>query len=182
MKKIYLLLLGAIFVLSGCVARTYPLTRDRIDQELSEGNRGYLMGKPSGEERVRKETREVRVFEIELGSPYKAKNKGIVTSAPAAPEREQVSFEPNDSYTNMAQEPETISGNFRRYTVEKNDTLQKISQKFYGTTKKWNKIYEANRDTLKTPDRVYPGKVLNIPEEGIASPAKTLKTPKENLK
>ncbi len=182
MKKIYLLLLGSIFVLSGCVARTYPLTRDRIDQELSDGNRGYLMGKHSGEEKTRKETREVRVFEIEIGSPYKAKNKGIVTSAPAAPESEQASFEPNDAFMSPAQETEPASGNFRKYTVEKNDTLQKISQKFYGTTKRWNKIYEANRDTLKTPDRVYPGKVLNIPEEGIASPVKTLKTPKENLK
>ena len=182
MKKIYLLLLGSIFVLSGCVARTYPLTRDRIDQELSDGNRGYLMGKHSGEEKARKETREVRVFEIEIGSPYKAKNKGIVTSAPAAPESEQASFEPNNAFMSPAQETEPASGNFRKYTVEKNDTLQKISQKFYGTTKRWNKIYEANRDTLKTPDRVYPGKVLNIPEEGIASPVKTLKTPKENLK
>ena len=182
MKKLYLLLLGTIFVLSGCVARTYPLTRDRIDQQLNEGNRGYLMGKSSGEEKVRKETREVRVFEIEIGSPYKNKNKGIVNSTTV--QNTQVSFENNDASTNLPSEPLLTNGNYQIYTVEKNDTLQKISQKFYGTTKKWAKIYEANRDTLKTPDRVYPGKTLNIPEEGIASsPAKTLlKEPKENLK
>jgi nucleoid-associated protein YgaU len=180
MKRLYLLLLGTIFVLSGCVARTYPLTRDRIDQQLTEGNRGYLMGKPSAEEKVRKETREVRVFEIEIGSPYKAKNKEIVSSA--SRQNTPTSLESDYTSVNVAEEPALTSGNFQRYTVEKNDTLQKISQKFYGTTKKWTKIYEANRDTLKTPDRVYPGRVLNIPEEGIASPAKRLKEPKENLK
>src|SRR5512139_2133187 len=31
----------------------------------------------------------------------------------------------------------------QNYTVKKGDTLQEISQKFYGTTKKWRKIYEA---------------------------------------
>lgn len=140
------------------------------------------MGKPSGEEKARKETREVRVFEIEIGSPYKTKNKGIVTST--AVQNNQASIESNDNFADVTSEPLMASGNFKKYTVEKNDTLQKISQKFYGTTKKWAKIYEANRDTLKTPDRVYPGKVLNIPEEGIvSSPAKhLLKEPKENLK
>lgn len=180
MKKLYLLLLGTIFVLSGCVARTYPLTRDRIDQQLTEGNRGFLMGKPSGEEKVRKDTREVRVFEIEIGSPYKARNKGIVSSNTA--QNTRASFESDTTANASSEQPELTSGNFQKYTVEKNDTLQKISQKFYGTTKKWAKIYEANRDTLKTPDRVYPGKILNIPEEGIASPVRKLKEPKENLK
>ena len=182
MKKLFLLLLGTTFVLSGCVARTYPLTRDRIDQQLTEGNRGYLMGKPSGEEKARKDTREVRVFEIEIGSPYKTKNKGMVNTTT---QNTPASFESNNTFTSASlEQSELTSGNFQRYTVEKNDTLQKISQKFYGTTKKWTKIYNANRDTLKTPDRVYPGKILNIPEEGMASsPAKTLlKEPRENLK
>ncbi len=180
MKKLYLLLLAATLALSGCVARTYPLTRDRIDQQLTEGNRGYLMGKPSGEEKVRKDTREVRVFEIEIGSPYRAKNKGVVTPTQNMPTSLESNYAPSD----FSSEAALPSGNFQKYTVEKNDTLQKISQKFYGTTKKWTKIFEANRDTLKTPDRVYPGKVLNIPEEGIisTSPKNGLKEPKENLK
>lgn len=180
MKKLYLLLLATIFISSGCVARTYPLTRDRIDQQLTGGNRGYLMGKPSGEEKTRKDTREVRVFEIEIGSSYKAKNKGMVNTTSA---QNTQALESNYTPTNVPSESTLPSGNFQKYTVEKNDTLQKISQKFYGTTKKWTKIYNANRDTLKTPDRVYPGKTLNIPEEGIASsPAKVMKEPKENLK
>jgi nucleoid-associated protein YgaU len=52
----------------------------------------------------------------------------------------------------------------RTYKVAKGDTLQKISRKFYGTTKKWPLLYKANRDKLKTPDKVYPGQILVIPE------------------
>ncbi len=54
----------------------------------------------------------------------------------------------------------------RRYKTRKGDTLQKISRRFYGTTKKWPLIYKANRNKLKGPDKVYPGQVLNIPEAG----------------
>ena len=67
------------------------------------------------------------------------------------------------------------AGSFQKYTVEKWDTLQKISQKFYGTTKRWKKIFEANTDVLKSPNSIRPGQSVNIPVEG-------LKEPKENLK
>jgi nucleoid-associated protein YgaU len=65
-----------------------------------------------------------------------------------------------------------------KYKVQKGDTLQKISQKFYGTTKKWQKIYEANKDTLKGPDKLYPGRTINIPVDSAGK----LKEPSENLK
>ncbi len=180
MKKVFLLLFGGVFLLSGCVARTYPLTKERVDQQLSEGNRGYLMGKATGQEKTRKETREIRVFEIEFGSPYKIKNKGVVTSGstyeiPAAPEP---SYMPEP----IEPAPLKVGGTFKKYTVQKNDTLQKISQKFYGTTRKWMKIYNANRDTLATPDKLYPGKVIKIPEGKFESEVKIMKEPKENLK
>lgn len=53
-----------------------------------------------------------------------------------------------------------------KYKVKKGQTLQDISKDVYGTTKKWKKIYEANKDKLKSPDKVYAGQVLNIPQEG----------------
>lgn len=49
------------------------------------------------------------------------------------------------------------------YVVKKGDTLQKISQKFYGTTKSWRKIYQANKKTMKDPDKVAEGDKLIIP-------------------
>ena len=50
------------------------------------------------------------------------------------------------------------------YVVQKGDTLQKISEKFFGTTKKWKDIYEANRKVLKSPDRIRAGQKLVIPK------------------
>jgi len=53
------------------------------------------------------------------------------------------------------------------YIVQKGDTLQIISARpeIYGTVKKWVKIYEANKDTLSAPDKIYPGQKLKIPRE-----------------
>ena len=50
------------------------------------------------------------------------------------------------------------------YVVKKGDTLQKISSEMYGTAKKWKKIYDANKDVLKSPDTIKPGQKLVIPE------------------
>ena len=73
--------------------------------------------------------------------------------------------------------------NFESYTVGKNDTLQKISMKFYGTTKKWMKIYDANKDVLHSPNKLYAGQTLKIPSspELKAKPG-NMAEPKENLK
>ena len=180
MKKltaVKILLLGSALILSGCTVRSYPLTRDRVDQSLTEGNHGYLQGKPpAGSETVRKETRTVQIVEVELGSPFKFEKTKKVTPANTLAQAE-LTNEGNRGYVNQ---DETIApaGNFEKYVVQKNDTLQKISMKYFGTTKKWTKIYDANKDTLKTPNKLYPGKTINIPVEA----KETMKETKENLK
>ena len=55
----------------------------------------------------------------------------------------------------------TTSG--RTYTVRRGDTLGKISQRFYGTTRRYMDIYEANRDKMSSPSNVEVGQVLVIP-------------------
>jgi nucleoid-associated protein YgaU len=52
------------------------------------------------------------------------------------------------------------------YMVEKGDTLSGISKKVYGKASQWNRIFEANRDLLDDPDKIYPGQVLKIPTIG----------------
>jgi len=52
----------------------------------------------------------------------------------------------------------------RTYTVEKGDTLSKIAKHHYGDANKWRKIFDANTDILKDPDRIFPGQVLKIPD------------------
>ena len=51
----------------------------------------------------------------------------------------------------------------RTYTVVAGDTLSKIAKREYGDASKWHQIYEANRDTIKNPDLIYPGQTFKIP-------------------
>ncbi len=52
------------------------------------------------------------------------------------------------------------SGGGNTYTVESGDTLSKIAGK-YGI--QWKAIWDANRDVLSHPDKIYPGQELKIP-------------------
>ena len=54
-------------------------------------------------------------------------------------------------------------GGQQTYTVEKGDNLSSISKRFYGKSKFWKQIYEANRDTIENPDLIYPGQTINLP-------------------
>jgi nucleoid-associated protein YgaU len=49
------------------------------------------------------------------------------------------------------------------YTVVAGDTLSKIAKREYGDASKWHRIYEANKDTIKNPDLIYPGQTFKIP-------------------
>lgn len=59
---------------------------------------------------------------------------------------------------------EVSSGGGQRYTVKKGDTLGSISRKFFGTTKHWKKI--ANANGIKNPSSLKVGKSITIPGGG----------------
>lgn len=52
----------------------------------------------------------------------------------------------------------------RYYTVKSGDTLSAISKTVYGDPNQYNKIFEANRPMLSSPDKIYPGQTLRIPK------------------
>ena len=54
-------------------------------------------------------------------------------------------------------------GGERTYTVAKGDTLSQIAREHYGKAGKWRAIFEANRDQIDDPDKIFPGQVLKIP-------------------
>ena len=49
----------------------------------------------------------------------------------------------------------------QEYEVKAGDNLSKIAKNYPGLT--WQKIYEANKDTIKDPDMIHPGQKLRIP-------------------
>lgn len=56
------------------------------------------------------------------------------------------------------------SGNSRTYKVQPGDTLSKIAKEFYGNPNEYNRIFEANRDQLASPDKIQAGQQLVIPQ------------------
>ena len=52
----------------------------------------------------------------------------------------------------------------RTYTVQAGDSLSKISKKYYGDANQYMKIFEANRDALNDPNKIFPGQTLKIPQ------------------
>lgn len=57
-----------------------------------------------------------------------------------------------------------LEGLERTYIVQRGDSLWKISQKLYGSAKYWRKIFDANRDSISSPSRIYVGQILLIPD------------------
>ena len=49
------------------------------------------------------------------------------------------------------------------YIVKPGDTLSKISKQFYGNANDYMKIFNANKDKLKDPDKISVGQELKIP-------------------
>ncbi|MBN8681225.1 MAG: LysM peptidoglycan-binding domain-containing protein [Chitinophagales bacterium] len=52
---------------------------------------------------------------------------------------------------------------YTRHTVVKGESLSKIAKHYYDDMMLYNKIFEANRDQLKSADEIEIGQVLVIP-------------------
>jgi nucleoid-associated protein YgaU len=53
-------------------------------------------------------------------------------------------------------------GGEETYEVKSGDTLSKIGN-HHGVS--WQEIFEANKDTIKDPDKIFPGQTLRIPRK-----------------
>jgi nucleoid-associated protein YgaU len=49
------------------------------------------------------------------------------------------------------------------YVVVPGDSLSKIAKREYGDGNLWKRIFDANTDLLKDPDKIFPGQKLKIP-------------------
>lgn len=63
-------------------------------------------------------------------------------------------------------EPEPVTGTQpqdRTYTVQKGDCLWSIAARQLGDGRRWQEIYDRNRDILSNPHRIYVGQQLRLP-------------------
>lgn len=89
-------------------------------------------------------------------------NSAQAANTPQANQTAQATSTPSNTSTSnggQTQEPHF-------YEVKKGDTLWKIAEEVYGKGHgdKNNIIFEANKPMLKSPDKIFPGQKLRIPE------------------
>ena len=153
-----------VLLVAGCRTAAQKTQIPRVDLQLTgEGNRGYLIGTPPppGQQKV---TREMFGLMIELPNFSTPGTAGV--AAPAESPKMSTSSESGATYVPQ--------GPYDRYAVQKGDSLWSIAAKpeIYGSATGWRKIFDANRELLKSPDRVRPGMTLRIPrgkDSGAAS-------------
>lgn len=172
----------------GVTTRAYITDKERVDQAMEGGNFGYLAGTPQAEDRTSlKKTRKVYVVEVTKEPPELSDD--TTTTTTTTTESTTSYRSPFTEESAQAEEPRgrkielprfdedsprsapaaasddenapVVGG--QAYTVEKDDTLQKISKKFYGTYSKWPQIYEANKNVIQNPNRIKQGVTLQIP-------------------
>ena len=49
------------------------------------------------------------------------------------------------------------------YEIKSGDTLGAIAKQFYGKASQYMRIFEANRDIIDDPNKIYPGQKIRIP-------------------
>ena len=49
------------------------------------------------------------------------------------------------------------------YEIVSGDTLGAIAKRYYGNASKYVKIFEANKDIISDPNKIYPGQKIRIP-------------------
>jgi nucleoid-associated protein YgaU len=62
-----------------------------------------------------------------------------------------------------APKPEEPEDKAEIYEIVSGDTLGGIAKKFYGSASKYMKIFEANREIISDPNKIYPGQKIRIP-------------------
>jgi nucleoid-associated protein YgaU len=97
-------------------------------------------------EAVEIEEREVTVDEVKVTRNIPAEEEVVVTYE--EPQTTSYSSSTDDVY----------------YIVQQNDNLFKIARKHYGDGEEWNKIFEANRDSMPDSNSLFVGQELLIPD------------------
>ncbi len=160
MRRLVGAMVVAVFV-AGCRTATRVIQEPRVDLEVSGGNRGYLVGTPPPATEPAKTTRQMVETEIEIPSwsQLKPGHGQPVSLGDVAPPETDMS----DSASGM---PEGAAPGDGRYTVKTGETLWSIAADpaVFGNAHQWRRLYDANRNVLKSPDQLRPGMALRIPQ------------------
>ena len=163
--------IATVLLIAGCKAPTRMAAKvtevPRVDIATSDGNRGFLVGTapPASEHKT---TRQMFETTIEIPSRYQPRpGMGGQIEAPEG-RLPQTNPEATDAVVAAPQR-------YDSYVVKKGESLWSIAAKseVYGKASRWRRIFDANRDQLKTPDQVKAGMTLKIPRGEPANDSTT---------
>ncbi len=162
---------------SGVSVRSYSEDRPRVDQDI-QGNAGHMFGSSDSNAASisQKTTRKMYVLEVSKPAPDETSTGKDMSSQEASYTGSQRSVSDNETSSDSTHSLQKLdmdadtpleqkSGSVIEYKVEKDDTLQKISKKFYDSYAKWPKIYEANKEKIADPNHIKPGITIVIPPQ-----------------
>lgn len=135
----------------GSVVRLY--LNNRLVDDQSPANDGKWRSELEG---VEPGVYTLRVDEVgadgtvvsRLETPFKRESPDILRAAEA---RDEPAIDPNDAP-------------IRSVTVQRGDTLWAISRERFGDGILYVRLFEANRDSIRDPDLIYPGQIFTIPD------------------
>ena len=148
------IVLCALVMAGGCRTATRVKEVPRVDVQVEGlGNRGYLLGTapPPGEIKT---TRQMLETDVEIPSFYKP-----------TVSRHPVTLEGEAPVESEASVSEGLPERYDTYTVQKGESLWSIAARpeVYGRATHWRRLFDANRDVLKSPDQLKAGMTLKIP-------------------
>lgn len=152
------------------VLRNAGIDTSRLD--LSFGTHSITVGGEIADEAERE-----KILDVLAGIPgIETIEDAMSIAAPEpepAPEAEPEAQPVPEASTEASSEPESAESEAaesagdaggKTYTVQSGDTLWKIAEEAYGNGSKYMAIFEANKDILENPDRIFPGQELKIPD------------------
>lgn len=57
----------------------------------------------------------------------------------------------------------SAAGSFKTYTIVAGDSLSRIAKRELGDANAWHRIFDANKDVIKDPNKIFPGQTIKIP-------------------
>ncbi len=128
----------------------YPTWRQHYWVDRGQwGNRGYLVGG---------QATNIAPTETQITPVPPAPAQPVVVAPPPPPP-----VAPPVIIESAPPKAEAAPAKPKTYTVKKGDSLWRIAGRVYGNPFKWPRIYQANKEKIKSPNKIYPGQVLKIP-------------------
>ena len=139
---------------------------EKIQKQLTQGMPGKIsnlkVGFDDGAVTLAGEcdcARSKRVATLTAGNNQGVKSvnaDGLMVKAAAA-------AAPTEAAAPAAAAEEEEAGEY--YTIKSGDTLGGIAKEHLGNAMAYKKIFEANREVIKDPDKIYPGQKIFIPKD-----------------